>query len=219
MKSMNMNKSAGMYAAPSADCTLAGPTQVQTGLLGGGFGQQSGGFALQRAGLGQQGSANNDCLVLTTLADGSLSLTAESAAGLIYMIEEEKMARDLYDAFAEQTGSVVFDRISNSEQKHFDSLLLVAQKAGIDVSAVTSNAAGIFTNASIQSMYNDLFAQGSISLDAAYEVGVLVEQADIADLQQYSADASIGIVGTVYAHLEAGSEHHLAAFSQYAALV
>jgi len=90
MKSMNMNKSAGMYAAPSADCTLAGPTQVQTGLLGGGFGQQSGGFALQRAGLGQQGSANNDCLVLTTLADGSLSLTAESAAGLIYMIEEEK---------------------------------------------------------------------------------------------------------------------------------
>jgi len=87
------------------------------------------------------------------------------------------------------------------------------------VSAVTSNAAGIFTNASIQSMYNDLFAQGSISQDAAYEVGVLVEQADIADLQQYSADASIGIVGTVYAHLEAGSEHHLAAFSQYAALV
>jgi hypothetical protein len=134
------------------------------------------------------------------------------------MIEEEKMARDLYDAFADQTGSVVFDRISDSEQRHLDSLLLVAQKAGIDLTAV-STTAGVFTNTAIQSLYDTLLAQGSVSLDAAYGVGVLVEQTDIADLQVYSADTSIGIVGTIYGHLETGSEHHLAAFTQYAALV
>lgn len=219
MRAMNMNKAAGVNAvAASAVCTTEGPLQQQVGLVNG-FGQQSV-FAQQRAGAaGQQGGINGDCLVLTTLADGSLSLSADAAAGLIYMIEEEKMARDLYDAFAEQTGSVVFDRISNSEQRHMDSLLLVAQKAGVDVTAITAAADGVFTNASIQTLYNSLIAQGSVSLDAAYGVGVLVEQTDIADLQDYSADASIGIVGTVYANLEAGSAHHLAAFSQYAALV
>jgi len=209
-----MNSRAGVSASSTALCTTDGPLLAQSGLRVGGFGQQGGG--------GQQGAqtgVQGDCLVLSNLADGSLSLSADAAAGLIYMIEEEKMARDLYDAFAEQTGSVVFDRISNSEQRHMDSLLLVAQKAGVDVTAITAAADGVFTNASIQTLYNSLLAQGSVSLDAAYGVGVLVEQTDIADLQDYSADASIGIVGTVYANLEAGSAHHLAAFSQYAALV
>jgi hypothetical protein len=215
MRAMNMNSRAGFntapapapaaHAAPAALCTTDGLLQTtHSGFQGGGY--------------GQQGSGNADCLLLSTLADGSLALGTDAAAGLIYMIEEEKMARDLYDAFAEQTGSVVFDRISDSEQKHLDSLLLVAQKAGIDLTAV-STTAGVFTNTAIQSLYDTLLAQGSVSLDAAYGVGVLVEQTDIADLQEYSADASIGIVGTIYGHLETGSEHHLAAFTQYAALV
>lgn len=205
MRAMNMSKQAGINAAPAALCTTDETLQTMSGFQAGG-------------GYGQQGGVDGDCLQLATLADGSLVLGADAAAGLLYMIEEEKMARDLYDAFEAQTGSVVFDKISDSEQKHIDSLLLVAQKAGIDVSAV-STTAGVFTNTAIQSLYDTLLAQGSVSLDAAYDVGVLVEQADIADLQEYSADASIGIVGTIYAHLEVGSEHHLAAFSQYAALV
>lgn len=208
MRTMNQNSRAGLNVAtatPAALCTTDAPLQTQSG------GYQGGGH-------GQQVSGSADCLLLSTLADGSLTLSADATAGLIYMIEEEKMARDLYDAFAEQTGSVVFDRISDSEQRHLDSLLLVAQKAGIDLTAV-STTAGVFTNTAIQSLYDTLLAQGSVSLDAAYGVGILVEQTDIADLQEYSADVSIGIVGTIYGHLETGSEHHLAAFTQYAALV
>jgi len=206
MRSMNQNSRAGLNvipAVPAALCTTDAPLQAQSGYQGGGH--------------GQQGSGTADCLILSTLADGSLTLSADATAGLIHMIEEEKMARDLYDAFADQTGSVVFDRISDSEQRHLDSLLLVAQKAGIDLTAV-STTAGVFSNTAIQSLYDTLLAQGSVSLDAAYGVGVLVEQTDIADLQEYSADTSIGIVGTIYGHLETGSEHHLAAFTQYAAL-
>jgi len=128
------------------------------------------------------------------------------------------MARDLYDIFAEQTGSVVFDRISDSEQKHMDSLLLVAEKAGIDISMV-STIAGIFANTAIQSLYDTLLAQGSVSFSAAVGVGIVVENTDVADLMSYSADTTIGIVGTIYSHLELGSEHHLAAFTQQAALL
>lgn len=201
MKTMKMNQHAGFNLTSAATCITD-----STPVLGA---QMRGGFAHQGTG---------DQPLLNSLADGSIVLSDDAAAGLIYMIEEEKMARDLYDAFAEQTGSVVFDRISDSEQKHYDTLLLVADKAGIDLSGV-STTAGVFTNPDIQSLYDTLLAQGSISLDAAYGVGILVEQTDIADLQDYTSATDIGIIGTVYAHLETASAHHLAAFNSYAALV
>ena len=205
MRAMKMNHQA------NGDLGTTGTALCTTG-DNSGFGGHSG------VGYGQRGGSSGEHLFLSTIPEGSVVLSADAAAGLIYMIEEEKMARDLYDAFAEQTGSLVFDRISDSEQKHLDSLVLLAQKAAIDISSA-STTAGVFTNTAIQSLYDTLLAQGSVSLDAAFDVGVLVEQTDISDLQNYSADIEIGIVGTVYAHLEAGSEHHLAAFSQQAALL
>lgn len=163
------------------------------------------------------GNANADHLQLSAFPDGSITLDAVAVAGLVFMIEEEKMARDLYDALFSQTGSLVFDKISDSEQRHMDSLLAVAAKAGVDLSAV-STTAGVFVNAEIQSLYDTLLAQGSVSLDAAYDVGVAVEKADIEDLITYNSSDEISIIGTVYSHLEQASENHLATFSSYAAL-
>ncbi len=182
-----------------------------------GTGLQMNQGAKAQHGNGQQLKGTGDCLLLSSTLDGSITLSADAAAGLVYMIEEEKMAMDLYDALFATTGSAVFDRISGSEQKHFDTLMLVAAKAGLDVSGV-STTAGVFTNPDIQALYNSLLQQGSASADAAYNVGVLVEQTDIADLKENIAVADIGIVGTVYANLMNASVHHLAAFSNYADL-
>ncbi len=167
---------------------------------------------------GQQFKGTGDCLLLSSAPDGSITLSADAAASLVYMIEEEKMARDLYDAFFSAIGSTIFDRISVSEQKHMDTLLAVADKAGIDVSGL-STTAGVFTNSDIQALYDSLLQQGSASLDAAYGVGVLVEQTDIADIQAIIASGDVGIVGIVYSNLINASEHHLAAFTTYADLV
>lgn len=151
--------------------------------------------------------------LINSIPDGTLTISSEAAAGLIYMIEEEKMARDLYDVFASQTGNSIFETISNSEQQHYDTLLLAAQKTGVDITAI-STTAGVFTNPEIQSLYNTLLAQGSVSLTAALEVGSIVEKTDMADIMDYMTDTSIGIIGTMYSHLETGSEHHLTAFTQ-----
>lgn len=172
-------------------------------------------LAVQRGSLGGTGffGANpmqGTGICLTT--DSTPALDAEVTAGLLYMIEEEKMARDLYDAFFEQTGNLVFDRISNSEQRHLDSLLNVAEQAGIDTSAL-STTAGVFTNTELQSMYDSLLASGDDSLESALQAAITVEQTDIADLASYGADSELGILGIVYAHLEQASENHLAAFT------
>lgn len=167
-------------------------------------------------GSGQQLHGSGDCQLLSSIPDGSISLTADAKASLVYMIEEEKMARDLYDALFSSTGNAVFDRISDSEQKHYDTLETVAAKAGVDISGV-STTAGVFTNPDIQALYDSLLQQGSASLAAAYNVGVLVEQTDISDLQAGLGITNIGVVGTIYTNLMNGSQNHLAAFTNLAA--
>jgi hypothetical protein len=159
-------------------------------------------------------NANTGSQLLLGLEDGSIVLTETDVVGLLYMIEEEKMAMDLYDSFAEQTGSIIFDRISDSELRHMSTLLQVAEAADIDLSVISTEA-GVFTDQHIQELYDTLLAQGSASFDAAIDVGIIVEETDIADLQEYATSDEIGLLGVVYDHLEVASEHHLAAFTQY----
>ncbi len=143
-------------------------------------------------------------------------LDANESASLLFMIEEEKMARDVYDALFEQTGLAVFDNISNSEQKHFDALLNTAAKLGVDTSFV-SNEVGVFENAEISNLYTELLEQGSASHTAALEVGALIEKVDIADLNDAIATTDIALLGQAYQRLLSGSENHLNAFEYYIA--
>ncbi len=202
MKAMRMNQYASTDNKVNVVCSNEEPLQTNAGQT-----------ARSKMFNGQQGADNGTHQLLSGIADGELVLSADAVSGLLYMIEEEKMARDLYDAFADQTGSLVFDRISNSEQKHYDTLLVVAEKAGLDLSGL-STTAGVFTNPEIQSLYDTLFTQGSTSLPEALQVGIVVENTDMADLAAYAADPAIGIVGAIYSNLAEGSAHHLAAFTQ-----
>lgn len=139
-------------------------------------------------------------------------LSDDAIASLRFMIEEEKMAGDLYDAFYAQTGLTVFSRIAASEDKHMDALLKQADLAGLDVSDLLALPAGDYLDPAVQLLFDQLYASGSVSADAALAVGVAVEQTDIADLNStLDAVAGTALVG-VYSHLMNGSEHHLAAF-------
>jgi hypothetical protein len=161
----------------------------------------------------QKGSLNALMVVDGEIQD--ITLDEAEVASLIYMIEEEKMARDVYDALFEQTGISTFDTISNSEQKHYDKLLAVASKAGVDTTTL-SNEAGVYTNSDIQDLYTTLLMQGSLSLEDAVDVGILIEQTDIADLQSVIESTDITLLGQVYSHLLDASQNHLAAFESIA---
>jgi|SRR3989339_1227148 len=161
----------------------------------------------------QKGSLNALMVVDGEIQD--ITLDEAEVASLIYMIEEEKMARDIYDALFEQTGITTFDTISNSEQKHYDKLLLVASKAGVDTT-IFSDEAGVYTNSEIQDLYTTLLTQGSLSSEDAVDVGILIEQTDITDLQSAIESTDITLLGQVYSHLLDASQNHLAAFESIA---
>ncbi|MBS4068656.1 MAG: DUF2202 domain-containing protein [Sulfurimonas sp.] len=105
---------------------------------------------------------------------------------LLFMIEEEKMARDIYDALFEQTGISTFDTISNSEQYSYDRMLSNALKFGVDTSKLSSDI-GVYANTDIQALYDQLLVQVSAS----------TVDTDITDLQNTIDSALITLIGQV----------------------
>lgn len=139
------------------------------------------------------------------------TITPEEVEMLKYMREEEKLARDVYLTFSDQYNLAVFTNISNSEQRHMDRVLCLLTHYEIEDPASTE--IGIFNNSELQNLYNDLIAQGSESLQDALTAGATIEDADIHDLEEYSAQTSNEAMLTIFGHLNCGSRNHLRAFS------
>ena len=139
------------------------------------------------------------------------ALTANEIANLLFMIEEEKMARDLYTAFYGLYTSQSFQMIASSEQMHMNELKFLLDNYSI-ADPTIGKAAGVFTNADLQALYNQLLAQGSVSLTEALKAGAAVEEIDILDLQSRMAETTQSDILAVFSQLELGSENHLRAF-------
>ncbi len=136
-------------------------------------------------------------------------LSAEETAGLLYMYEEEKLARDVYNALYAAWNIPTFQNIAASEQMHMDSV-----KSLLDRYALTapSLAPGSFADASLQNLYTALVAQGSQSAGDALKVGGAIEELDIFDLQVRLAQTDNADIQLVYNNLVKGSNNHLKAF-------
>lgn len=157
-------------------------------------------------------SASETCLLDPLPASTAANYTQADLDTLVYMIEEEKLAGDIYDAFFEQTGLRVFDKIGDSEDQHMETLIAQAEIAGLNLDTILSFPEGQYSNPELQSLYDSLLATGSVSDAAALEVGMAIEATDIADLQLAMVDLVGTPLGSVYANLLNGSNHHLAAF-------
>ncbi len=141
------------------------------------------------------------------------ALTADETNALRFMIEEEKMARDLYTAFFELYGSQSFQMIAASEQVHMDELKVLLDTYNISDPTI-GKAVGVFTDSGLQALYDQLLAQGSVSLTEALKVGAAVEEIDILDLQSRIAQTTHADIQGIFAELKKGSENHLRAFAR-----
>lgn len=138
------------------------------------------------------------------------NLSAAEIEGLVFMREEEKLAHDVYLALYAKWGLPIFQNIAQSEQSHTDSVKILLDRYGIADSA--STRAGVFTNTTLQQLYDRLVAQGSRSLTDALRVGAAIEEIDILDLQKRLAQTSQADIKLVYDNLMRGSRNHLRSF-------
>jgi hypothetical protein len=137
-------------------------------------------------------------------------LGAEESATLLWMREEEKLARDVYLALHDRWQDRVFKNIASAEQRHFDALgAKIALFGLVDVALA---APGQFANAEFQEQYFSLLAAGSLSYGQALTVGATIEELDIRDLLAAGAATNNAVLRTTYGNLLDGAKNHLRAF-------
>ncbi|MFN8598343.1 MAG: DUF2202 domain-containing protein [Anaerolineae bacterium] len=140
------------------------------------------------------------------------TLSADEAAGLTFMREEEKLAHDVYVTFYQQYGLAIFNNIANSEAAHTASIKTLVDRYGLSDPAA-ANGVGTFENADLQALYDQLIAQGRQSLSAALKVGAAIEEIDILDLKARIATTTHSDIQQIYNNLLNGSYNHLRAFA------
>ncbi len=145
-------------------------------------------------------------------SSSSTELTQEQKDTLLFIYQEEKVARDTYITLGNLYPSQsTFANIQLSEQEHIDSAQGLCEKYGVDISNVRENKVGEFVVPVLQELYDTLVAQGSTSELDALKVGEYVEITDIDDLEHAEIGMPADVVN-VYENLKAGSYSHLDAF-------
>jgi hypothetical protein len=210
---------AGM--GPFTDQPVASATPGP-GWSGGGMGNGYGmgnrygmgsGYGMGGPGMMGAGAGDGACLgPAITAAKGTLS--EQQKTTLAAMAQEEKLAHELYTAFAGRYDAVVFDRIAASETRHLTVVRTLLSRYGV-ADPTAGKAAGQFSDPAVQATYDKLLAQGRAGQAAALEVGVTVERTDIADLTAALNGLNAPDVTQVYTHLRMASRHHLAAFQNW----
>lgn len=139
-------------------------------------------------------------------------LSEDEAAGLVFMREEEKLAKDVYLGLYDLWGLNIFQNIAGSEQTHTDAVKNLLELFDIEDPAENSPT-GVFANEDLQKLYDDLMAVGEQSLGDALKVGAAIEEIDILDLQERLETNQNEEIRRVYQNLLRGSENHLRAFT------
>ncbi|MBV5314693.1 MAG: DUF2202 domain-containing protein [Prolixibacteraceae bacterium] len=166
----------------------------------------------------KSGTIPATCILTGTIADVPIpactitgTITETETAGLLFMREEEKMARDVYTYLYDKYKLPVFKNITKSENAHMSAVLRLM--AGFKITDNSTNNPGEYKNTRIAEIYNQLITMGNLSVADALKVGVLIEQTDIADLKKELLSVQNTSVKMVYGNLLKGSEAHLKAFT------
>jgi hypothetical protein len=132
---------------------------------------------------------------------------------LKFMVEEEKLARDVYTVLAKTAAYPKFKNIANAEQFHMDQLSIALENYGI-WNPTLNRKPGVFFNKELTALYQTLITKGKLSALDAIEVGIIIEVKDIADLTAMEALITQEDIQFVVNYLKAGSQNHLAAFKR-----
>lgn len=146
-----------------------------------------------------------------TTDDNQTILTNDEVNDLVFLYEEEKLARDVYLFSYKKYDLNFFETIAGSEQNHMNKVLSFLEKHGIN--KIVSNS-GEFSNHKIQELYNKLTKQSEQSLIEALKVGATIEDLDIYDIESLKKRTDNSLILAIYAQLICGSKNHLRMFNK-----
>lgn len=136
--------------------------------------------------------------------------TADEVAYLMWLREEEKLARDVYLGLFERWKAPEFSNIARSEQRHFDAIGANIAMLGQPDPALA--AVGQFANPDLQALYDSLLESGSLTYGDALRVGATIEDVDIRDLLDAIDATNNPALRRAYSALLEASKNHLRAY-------
>lgn len=157
-------------------------------------------------------SMNTGQTAVTEIEASPTSAAKSTEEQLLYLIEEEKLAHDVYTVMYQKYGANIFGNILQSESTHQSQVLTLLQVRNI--ADPRSPEVGVFKNRDLQAFYDQLIEQGSKTETEAYNAGVTIEEKDIADISTQLATTTDQDVIDTLELLRKGSENHLRAFNQ-----
>lgn len=160
---------------------------------------------------GKRNRGNNDMFNSLLYQLPEQSIESWEAENLIHLIEEEKLARDVYLTLAEKWDLPVFANIAESEGRHMQAVLTLLTKYDLP-SPVQSDEIGVFSNVKFQELYMMLVEKGSQSLVNALIVGATIEDMDIADIQEMLGKTDNEDMKILFQNLMRGSRNHMRSF-------
>lgn len=147
---------------------------------------------------------SEDCIV-----EGNLSESETEA--LLFMWQEEKMAKDVYTYLYGKYQLRVFDNISKSETIHQQAVSRLLEAYNIPLPE--NGEPGIFDNPEIQELYDNLISIGNESKVGGLTAGAMIEEKDIFDLKNNLNETDNLWLTRVFSNLLKASENHLRAFN------
>ncbi|HEX6849354.1 MAG TPA: DUF2202 domain-containing protein [Chitinophagaceae bacterium] len=154
-------------------------------------------------------------VVFIVVSAQTSALNQKEKDAIIYMREEEKLARDVYNFLFEKWEMNPFGNIRQSEQTHMDRIkILITTYKLEDPVAKNGDKPGVFSNSFLQNLYIQLTKSGSESVTAALKAGAKIEELDIADLEERIAQTTNREIINTFNYLKQASENHLRAFTR-----
>lgn len=134
------------------------------------------------------------------------------AAALDHLMQDEKLARDLYTQLSVEWGLPVFANIAASEQRHMDAVAQQLRAYGLQ-DPTRGLGPGELVDGELQEAYFGLLELGLGSVEEALLAGAMVEDLDIHDLDKLKGlAAGEPALLRMVEQLRCASENHMRAF-------
>ncbi len=139
------------------------------------------------------------------------TLDKAEIASLRQMLQEEKLARDVYLAMDYFWNLPIFGNIAKSEAEHMKFLRLLYTRYNLK-DPIPSDQVGVFADPLYTYLFQILVIIGSQSLQNALWVGTAIEDLDIDDLLKLAPQTDNKDIRMIYYNLCKGSRNHLRAY-------
>lgn len=141
----------------------------------------------------------------------TIPLTESEAEGIKLIIEENKLARDLYIEFYEMWEYDTFNKVSISDALYMDKTKVALERFKIN-DPVENDDKGVYESLYITKLYRDLLKKGKSDPFEAMRIGTTLEEMHIKDLNDLLENTSNDDLIELYTELKLGAISHIRAF-------